>query len=107
MSAIGMFRQSSIGPSFLTPGCGKLCVWQRNEQKPIKHSEKLIYSTRSRPTVHHRIRGKHHARTSTKRLCESSKKLLKRIKPLANQPHRPPVLRRILVRCAQSPDQQL
>jgi hypothetical protein len=33
-------------------------VCQRNEQKPIKHSEKLIYSTRSHPIVHHRIRGK-------------------------------------------------
>jgi hypothetical protein len=65
-----------------TSGSGKLCVWQRNEQKPIKHSEKLIYSTRSRPTVHHRIRGENHARTSTKPLCGSSKRLLRSIKPL-------------------------
>jgi len=58
-----------------------MSVCQRNEQKPIKHSEKLIYSTRSRPTVHHRIRGKNHARTSTKPLCGSSKRLLRSIKP--------------------------
>jgi hypothetical protein len=32
-----------------------MCVCQRNEQKPTKHSEKLIYSTRGLPTVHHRI----------------------------------------------------
>jgi hypothetical protein len=60
---------------------GKLRVWQRNEQKPIKHSEKLIYSARSRPTVRHRIMEKDHARTSTKLLCRSSKRLLKSIKP--------------------------
>jgi len=35
-----------------------MCVCHRNEQKPIKHSEKLIYSTRGRPTVHQRNRGK-------------------------------------------------
>ena len=35
----------------------------------------------SRLTVHHRIRGKNHERTSTKRLCGSSKRLLRSIKP--------------------------
>jgi hypothetical protein len=57
-----------------------MCVCQRNEQKPIKHSEKLIDSRRSRPTVHRRIRGRNHARTSTKPLCGSSKRLLRSIK---------------------------
>ena len=58
-----------------------MCVCHRNEQKPIKHSEKLIYSTRGRPTVHHRNRGKNHARTSTKPPCGKSKRLLRSINP--------------------------
>jgi hypothetical protein len=65
------------------PPCtlGRLAVCQRNEQKPIKPSEKLIYSIRSRPTVHHRIRGKNHARTSTKPPCGKSKRLPRSINP--------------------------
>jgi hypothetical protein len=35
------------------------------------------------------MRGKNHARTSTKPLCGSSKRLLRSIKALANQPHKP------------------
>ena len=49
---------------------GNLYACQRNEQKPIKDSERLINSKRSPPTVRHRIRGKKHARTSAKPLCE-------------------------------------
>src|SRR6266496_5976574 len=77
-----------------------MCVCQRNEQKPIKHSEKLIYSTRSRPTVHHRIRGKNHARTSTKPLCESSKRLLRSINLYRVSPRSQTVSRKVLFRCA-------
>jgi len=80
-----------------------MSVCQRNEQKPIKHSEKLIYSTRSRPAVHHRIRGKNHARTSTKPLCGSSKRLLRSIKPQPVGPSSRTVLRKVLFRCAHPP----
>src|SRR5216684_6659857 len=80
-----------------------MCVCHRNEQKPIKHSEKLIYSTRGRPTVHHRNRGKNHARTSTKPLCGSSKRLLKSIKPWPISPTSQTVLRKALFRCAHAP----
>jgi hypothetical protein len=80
-----------------------MCVWQRNEQKPTKHSEKLIYSTRSRPTVHHRIRGKNHARTSTKPLCESSKRLLRSINPYPVSSAGQTVPRKVLFRCAHDP----
>ena len=55
---------------------GNLYACQRNEQKPIKDSERLINSKRSPPTVRRRIRGKKHARTSAKPLCGSWKKLL-------------------------------
>src|ERR1700687_1125208 len=78
-------------------------VCQRNEQKPIKHSEKLIYSTRSRPTVHHRIKGKNHARTSTKPPCGKSKRLLRSINPRPVSPTSPAVLRKVLFRCAHNP----
>jgi hypothetical protein len=54
---------------------GDLYACQRNEQKPIKDSERLINSKRSPPTVRHRIRGKKHARTSAKPLCESRERL--------------------------------
>jgi len=66
---------------FVSIVAGVVLASHRNEQKGIKHSEKLIYSTRGRPTVHHRNRGKNHARTSTKPLCGSSKRLLRSIKP--------------------------
>jgi hypothetical protein len=66
-----------------------MCVCQRNEQKPIEHSEKLIYSTRSRRTVHHRIRGKNPARTSTKPPCGKSKRLPRSINPSSQSAHKP------------------
>jgi len=86
MSVMAMLRQPPTSPSNTLSSTQIpirwriMCVCQRNGQKPIKHSEKLIYSTRSHPTVHHRIRGKNHARTSTKPLCGSSKRLLRSIK---------------------------
>jgi len=81
-SVIGISRQLPTGSSNKPSSAQILIRWrimyvcQKNEQKQIKPGDKLIYSIRSRPTVHRRIREKNNARTSTKPLCGSSKRLL-------------------------------
>jgi hypothetical protein len=63
---------------------------------------------RHEPTsLHHRIRGKNDARTSTKPLCESSKRLLRSTKPSRQSSRTSRTLLEVLFRCAHDPGLRL
>jgi hypothetical protein len=56
------------GPRVALRFCGKLSACQRNEQNPIKHSDRPINSKRRLPAVQHRIRERNRpARMSMRR----------------------------------------